>query len=38
MTFHRPIKKEELKIANREIARMARKGEIVEVDWTYNSA
>lgn len=38
MTFHLPIEKESLKAANRSIARSARKGEKVTVEWKNNSA
>ena len=33
MIFHLPIEKEQLKIANREIAKMARNKENVKILW-----
>lgn len=36
LTFHRPIKKDELREANNEIQRAKRKGEKVEIFWAYN--
>jgi len=38
MTFHLPLEKDELRNANRDIARRARKGEKIEIEWQVNSA
>lgn len=38
MIFNLPISKEQLRIANREIAKRARKGEKLQIEWKLDSA